>query len=74
MCIIIVLLLVIAVKRGYEMARVSGKRQPSTGREQELLALFRIMTEPDRKLLLFAAKKLISAKVRNSDRQKGCAY
>jgi hypothetical protein len=33
-----------------------------TPRERELLALFRVMTEPDRRLLLFTAEKLISAK------------
>jgi hypothetical protein len=36
--------------------------QSLTPRERELLALFRVMTEPDRRLLLFTAKKLISAK------------
>ena len=33
---------------------------PLTPRERELLALFRVMTEPDRRLLLFTAQKLIS--------------
>ena len=36
--------------------------QSLTPRERELLALFRVMAEPDRRLLLFTAKKLISAK------------
>ena len=35
--------------------------QSLTPRERELLALFRAMAEPDRRLLLFTAKKLISA-------------
>jgi hypothetical protein len=30
-----------------------------TSREQELLSLFRVLTESDRRLLLFAAKKMI---------------
>ena len=34
--------------------------QSLTARERELLALFRVMTEPDRRLLLFTAEKLIS--------------
>jgi hypothetical protein len=35
--------------------------QSLTPRERELLALFRVMTEPDRRLLLSTAEKLISA-------------
>jgi hypothetical protein len=35
--------------------------QSLTPRERELLAPFRVMTEPDRRLLLFTAEKLISA-------------
>ena len=34
-----------------------------TRRERELLALFRVMAEPDRRLLLPTAEKLISAQV-----------
>jgi len=35
--------------------------QPLTPQERELLALFRVMTESDRRLLLFMAEKLISS-------------
>ena len=35
--------------------------QSLTPRERELLALFRVMTEPDRRLLLSTAEKLISS-------------
>jgi hypothetical protein len=34
-------------------------------RERELLALFRVITEPDRRLLLFTAEKMISAKAKS---------
>jgi hypothetical protein len=34
--------------------------QSLTPRERELLALFRAMTEPDRRMLLFTAEKLIA--------------
>lgn len=34
--------------------------QSLTPRERELIALFRVMTEPDRRLLLSTAEKLIS--------------
>lgn len=34
--------------------------QSLTPRERELLALFRVMTEPDRRWLLSTAEKLIS--------------
>ena len=48
-------------------ARRQGKKprfdntQSLTPRERKLLALFRVMTELDRRLLLFTAEKLISA-------------
>jgi hypothetical protein len=35
--------------------------QSLTPRERELIALFRVMTEPDRRLLLSTAEKLISS-------------
>jgi hypothetical protein len=35
--------------------------QSLTPRERELVALFRVMTEPDRRLLLSMAEKMISA-------------
>ena len=35
--------------------------QSVTARERELLALFKVMTEPDRRLLLSTAEKLISS-------------
>ena len=35
--------------------------QTPTARERDLLALFRMMPEPERRLLLFMARKLISA-------------
>jgi hypothetical protein len=34
--------------------------QSLTPRERELVALFRVMTEPDRRLLLSTAEKLVS--------------
>jgi hypothetical protein len=34
--------------------------QSVTARERELLALFRVMTEPDRRLLLSTAETLVS--------------
>ena len=37
------------------------KSQSLSPRERELLALFSVMTEPDRRLLLSMAEKLISA-------------
>jgi len=42
--------------------------QAMTPRERELLALFRVMTETDRRLLLFTAGKMISAEVRRNSR------
>ena len=42
--------------------------QSLTPRERELLALFRVMTEPDRRLLLSTAEKLISAKAGSGSR------
>jgi hypothetical protein len=42
--------------------------QSLTPRERELLSLFRVMTEPDRRLLLFAAEKLISAEAASGSR------
>jgi hypothetical protein len=42
--------------------------QSLTPRERELLALFRVMTEPDRRLLLSTAEKLISAKAASGSR------
>ena len=36
------------------------KSQPLTPRERELLALFRVMAEGDRRLLLSTAEKMIS--------------
>jgi hypothetical protein len=47
--------------------------QSLTARERELIALFRVMTEPDRRLLLFTAEKLISAKSAN-ERKEGAKY
>ncbi len=44
--------------------------QSLTPRERELLALFRLMTEPDRRLLLFTAKKLISAKAASESKTR----
>ncbi len=37
-----------------------------TPRERELLALFRVMAEPDRRLLLSTAEKLISTQAASS--------
>jgi hypothetical protein len=42
--------------------------QSLTPRERELLALFRVMTEPDRRLLLSVAEKLISAEAASGSR------
>jgi hypothetical protein len=42
--------------------------QSLTPRERELLALFRVMTEADRRLLLFTAEKLISAQAGSGSR------
>jgi len=42
--------------------------QSLTPRERELLALFRVMTEPDRRLLLSTAEKLISSEVASESR------
>jgi hypothetical protein len=36
--------------------------QSLSPRERELLALFRVMTEPDRRLLLSTAEKMISVR------------
>ncbi|MGO8731824.1 MAG: hypothetical protein ACLQVM_03410 [Terriglobia bacterium] len=40
--------------------------QALTPRERELLAFFRVMTEPDRRLLLSTAGKLISTEAASS--------
>ena len=40
-----------------------GIETSPTPRERELLALFRVMTEHDRRLLIFTARKMISSKV-----------
>ena len=42
--------------------------QPLTPRERELVALFRVMTEPDRRLLLSTAEKLISSQAASESR------
>ena len=42
--------------------------QSLTPRERELLALFRVMTEPDRRLLLSTARKLISPHAASASR------
>ena len=42
--------------------------QPLTPRERELLALVRVMTESDRRLLLFMAEKLISSQAASGSR------
>ena len=41
------------------------KSESLTPRELELVALFRVMTEPDRRLLLSTAERLISAETRS---------
>jgi hypothetical protein len=43
--------------------------QSLTPREGELLALFRVMTEPDRRLLLSTAEKLISSQAESGSRK-----
>ena len=43
------------------------KGQSLTPRERELLALFRVMDEPERELLLSMAEKLIYAKIDPSE-------
>jgi hypothetical protein len=44
------------------------KSQLLTPRERELLVLFRVMTEPDRRLLLSTAEKLISSEAASESR------
>lgn len=44
------------------------KAQSLTLREQELLALFRVMAEPDRRLLLFTAERLILSQAASGSR------
>ena len=42
--------------------------QSLTPQERELIALFRVMTEPDRRLLLSTAEKLISTQAASESR------
>jgi DNA-binding CsgD family transcriptional regulator len=44
------------------------KSQSLTPRERELLALFRVMTETDRRLLLSTAEKLVSSQAPSENR------
>jgi hypothetical protein len=45
------------------------KSQSLTPRELELVALFKVMTEPDRRLLLSMARKLISTQTEAGSRK-----
>jgi hypothetical protein len=47
--------------RSHEKKLPLDNSQSLTPRERELLALFRVMTERDRRLLLYTAEKLISS-------------
>ena len=55
------------VRRQEKKARLDNRRSLSP-REREFLDLFRVMTEPDRGLLLSTAEKLISAKAGSGSR------
>jgi hypothetical protein len=57
------------VQTGWQEKKLRLDKAPSlTLREQELLALFRVMAEPDRRLLLFTAERLILSQAASGSR------
>jgi hypothetical protein len=54
--------------RGQEKKLRLDNSRSLSPRERELLALFRAMAEPDRRLLLSTAEKLISAQTASGSR------